>query len=723
MPYTLLIAEKPSAAKRIADALAEGDVEEIDRHGVKSFMIRRNGKEIVVAPAVGHLFMLSEKNPGGTWTYPVFDVQWRPNFEKGSASLWSKKYFENIKSLAKDASDFISSCDYDIEGSLIAYNILRFICGTEKAKRMKFSTLTTPDLIEAYDDASKDLDFPQIEAGLARHTLDFFWGVNLSRALTLSLKSAGGYKTLSTGRVQGPTLEILERRQREIEAFKPVPYWQLQLTCSANGEKMAAMHEKDKFWEKAEAEAAYGKSKGGPAKVLSVDRSQQKLNPPFPLDLTTLQREAYRCFGYSPKMTLDVAQSLYEQALISYPRTSSQELTPKIGYKGIIKNLGNQMDYGKLCERLLKKENLLPTRGPKKDPAHPAIYPTGNRPKALNSYQKKVYDLIVKRFLSVFGEPAVREAIKAVIGMGSERFVAEGIRTIEQNWMEFYMPYAKFKEVVLPQARPGQMLDVLKLEILDKETQPPKRYTQAAVLKEMESLGLGTKATRALILDTLYERGYIEDRNIMVTKLGQAVVTALERYAPDVISVELTRKFEQDMESIQDGNKKWTDIVQDAEAALKTVLADFKKHETAVGKSLLDVVIEQHRMESTVGKCKCGGNLIIRRSRKGKRFIGCDSYPKCTETFSLPQSGNIKVVKEKCTKCGLNVVSVKSSGKRPWSMCVRCGFVGGKGSAIQPAKPSAVDAKQPAKPPQRRRKQKAAKAPEPSGPESHAAYE
>jgi DNA topoisomerase-1 len=684
MPYTLIISEKPTAAKRIASALAEGKVEEIKNQGVKSYKITRGGKDIVVAPAVGHLFILTERKSGGKWTYPVFDVEWKPTYGIGKHSLWSKKYFDSMKALAKGANEFISSCDYDVEGSVIAFNILRFICKTEKAKRMKFSTLTTDDLIEAYEQASPKLDYPQIEAGLTRHTLDFFWGINLSRALTLSLESVGGYKTLSTGRVQGPTLEILEERQKEIDKFKPKPFWELHLMCKApnNKEEILAMHEKDKFWKRPEVKTTHDKCKGKPAKVASVERKEHKQHPPFPFDLTTLQRESYRCFGYSPKMTLDIAQSLYEHALISYPRTSSQELPPKIGFKGIIKNLGNQMDYGELCEQLLKRASLNPTKGKKKDPAHPAIYPTGHRPKKLNSYQKKVYDMIVKRFLAVFGDPAIRESMKVIIDVNGEKFIAEGIRTLKPNWMSFYMPYAKYKEEILPQLTVGEKLGVKSLDIMDKETQPPKRFTQAGILKEMESLELGTKATRAGILETLYDRDYIQERNIIVTELGQAVVTALEKYAPEVVSVELTRDFDKDMEVIEEGKKKREDIVNAARKALDKILDNFKEHQKKIGNHLREVVIKQHKLETTIGKCKCGHELVIRRSRKGARFVGCTGYPKCHETFSLPHFGMVKVMRETCKKCGLFVVSVKSSGKRPWKLCVRCGFLNSKDEPV-----------------------------------------
>lgn len=681
MSYTMIIAEKPSAAKRIASALAEGGIKKIGKHGVASFRISRGGRDIVVAPAVGHLFILTQRKAGAVWTYPVFDVEWKPTFQNIKSALWSRKYFENIKSLAKDADEFISSCDYDLEGAVIAYNILRFICGTEKARRMKFSTLTTPDLVQAYEQASPELDFPQIEAGLTRHFLDYFWGINLSRALTLALKEAGWYKTLSTGRVQGPTLQILEKRQKEIESFKPKPFWEIQLTGLAGPHGITALHVKGKFWDKGQAETILKNCEGRKAAVSDVERKQQKQYPPFPFDLTTLQRESYRCFGYSPKMTLDIAQSLYEQALISYPRTASQKLSAKIGYKSILKNLAKQKVYQELCGKLLSGPRLRPNEGKKTDPAHPAIFPTGNLPKALNSYQKKLYDMIVKRFLAVFADPAIRESMKVVIAVNGEKFIAQGIRTIKPNWMDFYRPYARFKEQILPDVREGQDVRVEKIEILDKETQPPKRFTQATILKEMENLGLGTKGTRALILQTLYERGYIDERTIIVTRLGQAVVTALSKNCPEIVSAELTRKFEEEMQAIQEGKKKRQDVVKEAEDTLRKILARFREHETETGKELLVVVREQQKIESTIGECKCGGNLIIRYSRKGKRFTGCNKYPKCTETFSLPHTGSLKVISQKCPKCGMNIISVKAKGKRPWKLCVRCGFVGGKKKA------------------------------------------
>ena len=668
---TLIITEKPSSAEKIASALSEGRIEKKASLGAYYYIIERGGKELVVAPAVGHLFVLGEKKKAG-WTYPVFSAEWKPAYAS-KAAPWSKKYFKNLEKVSKKASGFISACDYDIEGSTIAWNIIRFICKAKDGKRMKFSTLTKEDLVKAYEEASPHLDFENIEAGLARHKMDFLWGINTSRALTLSLKEAGSFKILSTGRVQGPTLHALNEREREIKSFVPVPYWELELTGIVSGEELKASHVQGKFWKKNEAKTIHSKCKGKDGAVESLEKKQYEQKPPFPFDLTTMQREAYKNFSYSPKQTLDIAQALYEQALISYPRTSSQKLPAKLGLKGIIQKLKKQKAYSAHCSKLLEK-SLKPNEGPKKDSAHPSIFPTGATPKSLQPAQKKLYDLIVKRFLSVFAQPALRERAKAVIAVEGEHFQTEGFRTLQPEWIEIYSPYAKFKEVLLPPLKEGERVQNKELDLLDKQTTPPSRYTQATVLKEMEKLGLGTKSTRSNIIQTLYDRGYIEDKSIVVTTLGSSVIEALEKHCKEIVSIDLTRHFENEMEAIHQGRKKKEEIIAEAEKRLKKTLKEFKKHEKGIGKTLQEGLKEVLKADSTIGPCSCGSSLIKRRSRAGKPFVGCTGYPKCRETFSLPHNGSIKPQKVKC-KCGLFILSVKRAGKRPWNLCVRCGFI------------------------------------------------
>ncbi|MBW2992228.1 DNA topoisomerase I, partial [Candidatus Woesearchaeota archaeon] len=373
--YELIITEKPNAAKRIAEALADYKPVKKNIKGIPYYEITHNKKDIVVACAVGHLFGLDQKT-GKKSEFPVFDIEWKPTAELSKASAYTKKYLSVIKSLAKNADEFTVATDYDVEGEVIGLNVIRFACRQKDAKRMKFSTLTKDDLVKAYENRSSTLDWGQANAGVARHKLDWFYGINTSRALTSSIKKAGFFKLLSSGRVQGPALKLIVDKEKEIQAFKPTPYWQISLTGSAEDKNLLAWHEKDKFWKKDEADKIYEKTKtASSALIANVNKKQFQQFAPFPFDLTTLQIEAHRCFGISPKQTLEIAQELYTSGFISYPRTSSQILPKEIGYNKIINKLSKQKEFSESTKILQKKKLLTPNNGKKTDPAHPAIYP------------------------------------------------------------------------------------------------------------------------------------------------------------------------------------------------------------------------------------------------------------------------------------------------------------------------------------------------------------
>ncbi|PIY60411.1 DNA topoisomerase I, partial [Candidatus Woesearchaeota archaeon CG_4_10_14_0_8_um_filter_47_5] len=241
--YELIITEKPSAAKKIAEALAEGKPIRETNQGVSYYKVTHQKKDIVVACAVGHLYSVAEKDPKG-WTYPVFDISWKLSSELSKDLAYSKKYYATIKKLAKEADSFVVACDYDTEGEVIGLNCIRFICNQKDAARMKFSTLTTDELIESYENKAPRLNWGQALAGETRHFLDWLYGINLSRALSLSVKSFGnGHKVLSIGRVQGPALKIVVDREEEIGKFVPEPFWQLQLTGTAHDKPLEAWHE------------------------------------------------------------------------------------------------------------------------------------------------------------------------------------------------------------------------------------------------------------------------------------------------------------------------------------------------------------------------------------------------------------------------------------------------------------------------------------------------
>ncbi len=667
MAYELIITEKPSASKRIADALADNRAEKHSENKVPYYELEHKGHKIVVACAVGHLYTLAEEKPNG-YSYPIFDVEWKPTYQVNKESKFSKKYNDIIKKLTKKANSFTIATDYDVEGEVIGLNVLKFTCNQKDAARMKFSTLTKPDLIEAYEHKSPHLNWGQANAGLARHELDYYYGINLSRALTQAIKSVGKFKVMSIGRVQGPALKIIVDREQEIRKFKPVPFWQIELKGDVKNGSIIAWHIKDKFWKKGEADKVMENVKGKKQGIVkAVEKSQFNQPAPFPFDLTTLQIESYRVHRISPKETLAIAQELYTSGYISYPRTSSQKLPYNIGYKNILEKLARQKDYAGLCNELLKG-GLRPNEGKKIDPAHPAIFPTGILAK-VDGKKRKVYDLIVKRFMATFAETAVRETVKVDVDVNKEIFIAKGTRTIKEGWHRFYQPYVTFKEEELPKIEKGDVVNIKQIKLHAKETQPPKRFTPASIIKDLEKRGLGTKSTRSYIVDTLFQRGYIDGRAIEATELGIGVVETLAEHSPTILDEALTREFEIEMEEIREKEKTNEDILKRAKKTLVKILEEFKEKEKDIGKSLSKASLESMKKASYVGKCpKCGGELHIRKGKFGK-FIACNNYPKCKTTFGLPP-GLVKGTKNLCKECQFPMVAMIKKGKRPQEVCI-----------------------------------------------------
>ncbi len=670
MSYTLIVAEKPSAAKSIAEALGDGGVKTHNGQGEKNFYyeFRKDNKTFIVAPAVGHLFTLKQKGKG--WDYPVFDVEWVPTYQANKFAKFTEPYFRTIEALAKDAKDVIIATDYDEEGEVIGYNILTKILGRKDAARMKFSTMTKEELIDSYLHAGK-LNKNLVESGLARHYLDFYWGISLTRALTLSIKaSAKRFRILSTGRVQGPVLHMLAKHEKKIQAFKSKPFWELELDIAIGKQTLKAEYGKGKIWDKGQADKA-AKKIGNEATVKDIKTKVIMQKPPIPYNTTSMLADIYRYFGYSPQQAMSIAESLYQAGLISYPRTSSEKLPKDINYKKIVTAIGKQSKYAKDAKSLLDKE-LRPQEGTKTDPAHPAIYPTGEA-KKIGGKQQNVYDLIVRRFLACFGEPAKRESLKISLDADGEMFFLSGKKTIDAGWTALYGKYSKREEIILPSMKIGDKLKIKKVNVHDKETQPPARYSQGSVLKEMEAKNLGTKATRSQILQILYNRGYLIGKSIEVTELGMQLSNVLEKNVPDVISEKLTAHFEEKTDEIEFGKTTKEDVLEEARKRLEKICRGFRTKEKKLGDDLTKAVIATQDKQSILGKCKaCGGTLKVQKNwRTGKRFCGCSGYPKgCRTGYPLPREGVITSTEKECEHCGTPIIQVRPAGRRPFRMCL-----------------------------------------------------
>ncbi|MEM2254135.1 MAG: DNA topoisomerase, partial [Candidatus Bathyarchaeia archaeon] len=279
--YTLIITEKPDAAYRIASALdLNGKAKKVEDNGVPYYVAERD-KPIIVVPAIGHLYTVAEEKIGRDY-YPVFSFRWVPRYiaERGVKHI--RVWLETISKLAQGADTYIDACDYDIEGSIIGYCILKYACGGKEnvAKRMKYSTLTKEELEKAYETLLPKLDFALIEAGRTRHEVDWLYGVNLTRALTLAAKDwSGKYATLSTGRVQGPTLRFLVAREKAIRSFVPTPYWEIKAEIEIDGKIFEAEYERDVIETKQEVEAILGACRGKDGIVESIEEKRFQQMP------------------------------------------------------------------------------------------------------------------------------------------------------------------------------------------------------------------------------------------------------------------------------------------------------------------------------------------------------------------------------------------------------------------------------------------------------------
>ncbi|VVB84057.1 Reverse gyrase [uncultured archaeon] len=658
--YELIVTEKPQAAMKIADAL--GNSKKQNLHGIPYYELSRNGEKIIVACAVGHLFTLTQIEKGSG--FPVFNIAWVPNYTIRKADF-TKKYYDTLLSLAKNAGKITVATDYDIEGEVIGLNVVRFICNQKDANRMKFSTLTKQELNTAYESKNSSINWGQAIAGETRHYLDWFYGINLSRALMNSIKETGRFKIMSIGRVQGPTLNLIVERERKIQDFVSQKYWQVFIKVNDKKNEVELKYNKDIFDKK-----ELGKFENiiGKTAIANTIKKEEILPPNPPFNLTVLQMEAYRLYGITPARALQIAQSLYLAGLISYPRTSSQKLPDSISYAEILEKLARQYKVEKLIAR------SKPIEGKNTDPAHPSIYPTGEF-QQLSEEEEKIYNLIAKRFLCLFCDDAVIDNKTISAKLNDSIFSVKGAEVRKKAWLEIY-PY-KIKENELPDMNGEVKITDSKTE--EKETQPPKRYSPASIVSELEKRNLGTKATRAAIIETLYDRGYIKEKSIEATPLGISLINTLEKYSSVIIDEELTRKFEKETDAILESKSnfeaKEKKIVDEAKQTITEISKDFEKNKKEIGQELVSAESKQWEKQKEENKlnicplCK-KGTLAITYSRKTRRyFIACNSYPECKKTYSLPPNGLIKKTEKICELCGFPMLMSLRKGKKPWIFC------------------------------------------------------
>ncbi|MDF9745266.1 DNA topoisomerase I [Natrinema salsiterrestre] len=654
----LIITEKDNAARRIADILSGGTYDSSRENGVNVY--EWGGKRCVGLS--GHVVGVDFPSEYSDWR----DVE---PVELIDASVEKTATKENIvatlRLLSRRAQRVTIATDYDREGELIgkeAYDIVRNVDEDVPIRRVRFSSITENEVQSAFDEPD-ELDFDLAAAGEARQIIDLIWGAALTRFLSLSAGQLGN-DFISVGRVQSPTLKLIVDREREIEAFDPEDYWELFANLQKDETSFEAQYfyrdeddnEAERVWDEATADEVYETlADRDAATVVDVNRRTRTDSPPTPFNTTQFIRAA-SAIGYSAKRAMSIAEDLYTAGYMTYPRTDNTVYPDDLDPEELLGEFVDHPTLGDSAESLLEADEIVPTEGDEETTDHPPIHPTGEIPSRgdISDDEWEIYELVVRRFYATVADAAVWEHLKVVAEVDDYRLKSNGKRLVEAGYHDVY-PYFSTTENYVPDVDEGEELALSDVELEAKETQPPRRYGQSRLIETMEDLGIGTKSTRHDILEKLYDRGYVESDPPRPTRLAMAVVEAAEDYADRIVSEEMTAQLEADMDAIASGEATLDDVTDDSREMLEDIFANLGDSRDEIGDHLRKSLKDDKRL----GPCpECGEDLLVRRSRHGSYFIGCDGYPDCENTLPLPSTGKPLILEEECEDHGLNEVKM-----------------------------------------------------------------
>lgn len=624
---SLVIAEKPSVARDIARVLkckknGQGTIE---------------GERYIVTWGLGHLVTLADpeeyKPEWKEWKMDVLPMM--PKTWKLSVIRQTAKQYNAVKSQIhrKDVGEIIIATDAGREGELVARWILEKAGNQNPVKRLWISSVTDRAIREGFGRLRDGRDYQNLyDAARSRAKADWLVGINATRALTCKYNAK-----LTCGRVQTPTLALIANREDEIRSFRPKPYYGLKVY--ADGICFTWQDGKSGSTRSFDPERIRRISEEirGERLVLdSVEKKSRKTYAPGLYDLTELQREANRRFGYSAKETLNIMQRLYEHhKVLTYPRTDSRYLS-----SDIVPTLKERIEacqtgpYRALARALHGKQFTADKRfvDDSKVSDHHAIIPTEQYVDLthMTSEERKIYDLVVRRFLAVLYPPAEFEQISVKASVKGEHFAAKGETIREAGWRAVYDSDIEeededdsLKNQILPELKKGQSLPVKKLEVTEGKTKPPAHYTEATLLTSMEKGGLGTVATRADIIEKLFNTFYMEKKgnDLLITSKGRQL---LELVPSDLKKPELTARWEKELQKISDGRQKEKTFMKEIEQYTNNVMQDIRTSEATFRHDNL-----------TNRKCpRCGKRMLAVNGKNSKLLVCQDRECGYRETVS-----------------------------------------------------------------------------------------
>ena len=567
---TLVISEKPSVAISISKVL--GATKKKDGY--------YEGNGYIVSWCIGHLIQMAnpERYDEKYVKWNIKDLPIIPKEYKYEVAKATKKQFTILKKLMndKDVEFVINACDAGREGeSIFRLVYLQANC-KKKMKRLWISSMEDSAIREGFDNLKEGKDYDNLfESAQARAIADWLIGMNISRLYSCLYK-----QNYSVGRVQTPTLAMIVKRDDEINNFKKEKYYTVELS----------MNDFTLFTDRIDNLEIAEQLKnliGEKIEIINVITKEKITKPDLPFDLTTLQRECNKYFGYSAKQTLDYAQSLYEKKLITYPRTDSRCLTEDM-ITGMINNILGKNDFDTQRIKVIFNSSKVTD--------HHAIIPTvSSMSEDLSSIpesEAKVYQLISNKFHASVGYPLIENTTKIVAKFDDFEFTSTGKVIVEEGFTKYLKEYKtkKKEEAVLPDVNVGDVLEIKEKEIKEKYTQPPKHFTENTLLKAMEIAGsealekdipierkgLGTPATRAGIIENLIYKGFIErdKKNLIATRKGKSLI---EIVADSFKSAEMTAQWEMQLSDIAQWKSSKEEFLDSIEAEIKNAVAKYKE--------------------------------------------------------------------------------------------------------------------------------------------------
>lgn len=667
---SLVIAEKPSVAKDIARVLKcekkAGGVLEGDRY--------------VITWALGHLVTLAEPENYDT-KYKEWKMEHLPMLpEKFQLVVirQTRKQYEVVKNQIhrKDISEIIIATDAGREGELVARWILEKAGNNKPVKRLWISSVTDRAIKEGFSALKDGKEYMNLyRAAAARAESDWIVGINATRALTCKYNA-----TLSCGRVQTPTLAMIAKREEEIKNFKPVPYYGLNARTRDLTVTWRDKRTKEKtVFDKKRIEEVYDKVKGKNGIVTEIKTTAKKSFSPGLYDLTELQRDANRLYDFSAKKTLDIMQSLYENhKVLTYPRTDSRYLPKDI--VGTLKERLQAISIGPykiFTGKILKKPIVTNSTfvDDSKVSDHHAIIPTEQfvQLDKMSSDERKIYDLVVRRFLAVLYPPFEYEEVSVVVEIEKEEFTAKGKRVKSLGYKEVYENRDDEEQAQIPNVEKGQVLKGMEFIITEGKTTPPAPFNEATLLSAMENPvhflenkskdvvktlgetgGLGTVATRADIIEKLFRTFLIEKRgkDIYITSKGRQL---LELVPEDLKKPELTAKLEMKLSQIAQGKLKKQDLMEEMVSYTKNIVAEIKED---------DKKFRHDNLTNT--KCPVCGQRMLAVNGKNCRMLIC-SDRECGHREIIA-----KITNARCPVCHKKM-ELWGQGEKQIFTCV-CGY-------------------------------------------------